>query len=87
MHESNKPERLVRRKEAIARIGHGRTWFDEHIVRTGRLKFFRVGARSVACLNSALEILVAELAAGAPCTTQQPRTSRGRYRGAANDAA
>lgn len=57
-------ERLVRRTEAMARLGIGRTMFDEQFVRTKRLKFFKLGPRAVACRESDLLKLIDEMAGG-----------------------
>jgi predicted DNA-binding transcriptional regulator AlpA len=54
-------KRIVRPKEAIARLGIGRSNFYENIIGSGRLRLLRLGPRSVGVLEHELDALIDEL--------------------------
>lgn len=68
-----KPKRLVRKLEAMRRLGLARTAFHANIVEPKLLRFFRVGRRAVACLESDLDALIDQLAAGGADAPQRRR--------------
>jgi hypothetical protein len=78
----HQPKRLVRRREAIKRLGVGRTFFDTEIVKSGKLRMFPIGLRATACLEQDLENLIDSFARGAA----KPKKTK-RYQRPANDAA
>jgi predicted DNA-binding transcriptional regulator AlpA len=56
-------DRFLRPRECYSRLGLGKTAFDEHFIRTGRLRWRRIGARAVGILESEIDALIAEIAA------------------------
>ena len=62
--KSHRPgDRFLRPQECYRRVGLKRTAFDEHFIRTGRLRWRRIGARAVGILESEIDELIAEIAA------------------------
>jgi hypothetical protein len=61
--DAMKPKRIIRPKEAMARLSVGHTYFYEAFVRTGRLRLIPLAGRSRGVLESDLDALIDELAA------------------------
>lgn len=52
---------LVREPEVLARVGVGRTKFDDDYVKTGRVKWVRIGPRIKALPDDEVDTLVEEI--------------------------
>jgi excisionase family DNA binding protein len=65
------PHKIVRPREAQARLGIRHTRFYE-LVNSGKLKLVRLGPRSVGILETELDRFIDELPAARPAATDAP---------------
>jgi hypothetical protein len=68
--------KLIRPKEACARLGVGRTKFYKDLVAAGRLRLVYLGPRTSAVVERELELLIEELVRERDATPLEPRTPR-----------
>ena len=54
-------KRILRKNEVLERLGIRKTTLHESFVKTGRLRFVKIGARAVGVIEDELEALIEEL--------------------------
>ena len=54
-------KRIVRKNEVLKRLGIRRTTFYETFIKTGRLRFVKIGVRAVGIIEDELDALIEEL--------------------------
>jgi predicted DNA-binding transcriptional regulator AlpA len=61
--EKKGQRRLLREKEVLQRLAVGRTTLDEDFIKTGRLKWVRIGPRIKAAVEDEVDTLIEEIIA------------------------
>jgi excisionase family DNA binding protein len=54
-------KRIIRKNEVLNRLGIRKTTLYETFIKTGRLRFVKVGARAVGIIEDELDALIEEL--------------------------
>ncbi len=54
-------KRILRKREVLERLGIRKTSFYESFIKTGRLRFVKIGARAVGIIEDELDALIEEL--------------------------
>ena len=54
-------KRIVRKNEVLKRLGIRKTTFYETFIKTGRLRFVKIGVRAVGIIEDELDALIEEL--------------------------
>jgi excisionase family DNA binding protein len=54
-------KRVLRKREVLERLGIRKTTFYKHFIKTGRLRFVKIGARAVGIMEDELDALIEEL--------------------------
>jgi predicted DNA-binding transcriptional regulator AlpA len=54
-------KRILRKREVLERLGIGKTNFHESFIKTGRLRFVKIGPRAVGVIEDELDALIEEL--------------------------
>ena len=54
-------KRVLRKREVLERLGIRKTTLYENFVKTGRLRFVKIGARAVGVIEDELDALIEEL--------------------------
>ena len=54
-------KRIVRKNEVLKRLGIRRTTLHETFIKTGRLRFVKIGVRAVGIIEDELDALIEEL--------------------------
>ena len=54
-------KRIVRKNEVLNRLGIRKTTLHETFIKTGRLRFVKIGVRSVGIIEDELDALIEEL--------------------------
>jgi predicted DNA-binding transcriptional regulator AlpA len=54
-------KRIVRRNEVLKRLGIRKTTLHETFIKTGRLRFVKIGVRAVGIIEDELDALIEEL--------------------------
>src|SRR3954453_18982518 len=52
---------LLRKREVLERLGSRKTTLYESFIKTGRLRFVKIGARAVGVIEDELDVLIEEL--------------------------
>ena len=71
--------RILRVPHALARLGVGRTSFDKHFIKTGKLRKIRICGRAVGFEEAAVNAVIAERIAAANSNDngkQQPQPAK-----------
>ena len=54
-------KRVLRKREVLERLGIRKTTLYESFIKTGRLRFVKIGARAVGVIEDELDVLIEEL--------------------------
>jgi predicted DNA-binding transcriptional regulator AlpA len=54
-------KRVLRKREVLERLGIRKTTLHESFIKTGRLRFVKIGARAVGVIEDELDALIEEL--------------------------
>ena len=54
-------KRVLRKREVLERLGIRKTTLYESFIKTGRLRFVKIGARAVGVIEDELDALIEEL--------------------------
>ena len=54
-------KRILRKNEVLERLGIRKTSFYDSFIKTGRLRFVKIGARAVGIIEDELDALIEEL--------------------------
>jgi predicted DNA-binding transcriptional regulator AlpA len=54
-------KRILRKNEVLERLGIRKTTLHESFIKTGRLRFVKIGARAVGVIEDELDALIEEL--------------------------
>jgi predicted DNA-binding transcriptional regulator AlpA len=54
-------KRVLRKREVLERLGIRKTALYENFIKTGRLRFVKIGARAVGVIEDELDALIEEL--------------------------
>ena len=54
-------KRILRKNEVLERLGIRKTSLYENFIKTGRLRFVKIGARAVGVIEDELDALIEEL--------------------------
>jgi predicted DNA-binding transcriptional regulator AlpA len=71
-------KRVLRKDEVLERLGICKTTLYERFIRTGRLRFVKIGARAVGVIEDELDALIEELRRERDQTPRAAQESVGR---------